>query len=80
MILYLENHVVLSPFCAPDGKSYFGARSFVGMKATILQGMTIGEDAIVSIGFVVFRNVPAGARRDGQFGPGDPGQRGASDL
>lgn len=59
--IVLEDHVVLSPFCAPGGKSYFGTRTFVGMQATILDELTVGRDAIISMGSVVFRDVPAGA-------------------
>ena len=59
--IILEDHVVLSAFCAPGGKSHFGTRSFVGMHATILQGLTVGKDAIISMGSVVFRDVSIGA-------------------
>lgn len=57
----MENHVVLSAFCAPGGNIHFGARTFVGMQVTILNGLTVGKDAIISMGSVVFRDVPAGA-------------------
>lgn len=57
----LEDHVVLSSLCAIGGKCHFGARAFVGMGATILEELTVGRDAIISMGSVVYRDVPAGA-------------------
>ena len=37
-----------------------GARVFIGANATILPGVTVGDDAIVGAGSVVRRDVPAG--------------------
>ena len=38
-----------------------GKGVWVGSQATILPGVTIGDDAIVAAGAVVARDVPAGA-------------------
>lgn len=51
------NHAVLSAYCSPGGHCKFGDRSFMGMHSVILQGLSVGEDAIVSMGAVVFRDV-----------------------
>ena len=55
------NHTVLSPFCAPGGGIVFGERVFVGMQSSLIELLTIGDDAIVGMGSAVFRDVPAGA-------------------
>ena len=55
------NHTVLSAFCAPGGGIVFGERVFVGMQSTLIELLTVGDDAIVGMGSAVFRNVPAGA-------------------
>ena len=55
------NHTVLSPFCAPGGRTVFGDRVFVGLQSSIMDLLTIGDDAIVGMGAAVFRDVPAGA-------------------
>ena len=55
------NHTVLSPFCAPGGGIVFGERVYVGMQSSLIELLTIGDDAIVGMGSAVFRDVPAGA-------------------
>jgi sugar O-acyltransferase (sialic acid O-acetyltransferase NeuD family) len=55
------NHTVLSPFCAPGGGVVFGESVFVGMQSSLVELLTIGDDAIVGIGSAVFRDVPNGA-------------------
>ena len=55
------NHTVLSPYCAPGGGSIFGERVYVGMHSSILELLTIGDDAILGMGSVVFRDVPTGS-------------------
>lgn len=55
------SHTVLSPYCAPGGGTIFGDRVFVGMKASIMELLTIGDDAIIGMGSVVFRDVPPGS-------------------
>ena len=54
-------HTVLSPYCAPGGGTIFGDRVFVGMKASIVEMLTIGDDAIIGMGSAVFRDVPPGS-------------------
>jgi sugar O-acyltransferase (sialic acid O-acetyltransferase NeuD family) len=54
------NHSVLSPHCAPGGYVIFGERVFIGMQSSILELLTIGNDAIVGMGSVVYRDVLAG--------------------
>jgi sugar O-acyltransferase (sialic acid O-acetyltransferase NeuD family) len=54
------NHSVLSPHCAPGGNVIFGERVFIGMQSSILELLTIGNDAIVGMGSVVYRDVLAG--------------------
>lgn len=54
------NHTVLSPFCAPGGGTVFGNRVFVGMQSSIIELLTIGDDAIIGMGSAVFRDVPSG--------------------
>ena len=55
------NHTVLSPFCAPGGGIIFGERVYVGMQSSLKELLTIGDDAIIGMGSVVFRDVPPGA-------------------
>lgn len=55
------NHTVLSPYCAPGGGSVFGDRVYVGMQVSVMEMLTIGDDAIIGMGSAVFRDVPAGA-------------------
>ncbi len=55
------NHTVLSAFCSPGGQTVFGERVYVGMQASIIELLTIGDDAIVGMGSAVFRDVPAGS-------------------
>lgn len=54
-------HTVLSPYCAPGGGTIFGDRVFVGMKVSILELLTIGDDAIIGMGSAVFRDVAPGS-------------------
>ena len=59
--IMVGNHSVLSTFCAPGGGVAFGECVFVGMQSTIIEGLTVGDDAIISMGAAVFRDIPAGA-------------------
>jgi sugar O-acyltransferase (sialic acid O-acetyltransferase NeuD family) len=54
------NHSVLSSYCVPGGGTVFGARVFVGLHAAIKESLTIGDDAVLGMGSVVFRDVSAG--------------------
>lgn len=53
-------HSVLSPHCAPGGCVVFGRRVFAGMHACILEKTNIGDDAVIGMGAVVYRDVLAG--------------------
>jgi len=55
------NHTVLSSYCVPGGGTIFGERVFVGLHSAIKESLNIGDDAVVGMGSVVFRDVPAGA-------------------
>ena len=55
------NHTVLSTLCAPGGGVVFGERVYVGMQSSLIELLTIGDDAIIGMGSAVFQNVPAGA-------------------
>lgn len=57
----IGSHCVMSPFCSPGGGTIFGERVFVGMHACIIEGLTVGNDAIIGMGSAVFRDVPSGA-------------------
>ena len=57
----IGSHSVMSPFSSPGGRTSFGKRVFFGMKASCLEQLTIGDDSIIGMGAVVFRDVPAGA-------------------
>lgn len=52
---------VMSSNCAPGGASIFGKRVYMGMNATSKEKISIGDDAIVGMGAVVFRDVDSGA-------------------
>ena len=44
-----------------DGPVRLGDRVWVGTRAVVLKGVTIGDDAVVAAGAVVTRDVPAGS-------------------
>ena len=46
--------------CAPGGESTFGEKVYVGMNASIKEKLVIGDDAIISMGAVVYTDVEAG--------------------
>jgi acetyltransferase EpsM len=64
---------VLGPFCSvmPDvnisGGVTIKARAFIGVGAKILQGLSVGSDAVAGIGSIVVSNV-----RDGTTVMGNP--------
>ena len=47
---YISSHVVISGFCK------VGARSFLGVNATLVDGIIIGEDCMIAAGAVVRSN------------------------
>ena len=51
---------VLGAHCAPGGESTFGEKVYVGMNASIKEKLVIGDDAIISMGAVVYNDVEAG--------------------
>lgn len=56
----LEDYVSIMPLAAVSGNVRLGARVFVGTGAVIRQGVTVGDDAVIGMGAVVLRDVPAG--------------------
>jgi len=61
-----ENHLVDAETTIDEGRFttapiHVGDRVWIGAKATILGGVTIGDDAVVAAHAVVVRDVPAGA-------------------
>jgi sugar O-acyltransferase (sialic acid O-acetyltransferase NeuD family) len=57
----IGEHSVLSTCCVPGGGTVFGDRVFVGLQVALKESLHIGDDAIVGMGSVVYRDVPAGA-------------------
>lgn len=57
----IGDYSVISSACAPGGASIFGKRVYMGMNATSKEKIMIGDDVIISMGAVVFRDVAAGA-------------------
>ncbi|MGI8489263.1 acetyltransferase [Pectobacterium sp. S5] len=57
--IIVGSHSVFSAHSAPGGASVFGDRVYVGMHATIKEKLTVGDDAIISMGSAVFRDVAA---------------------
>ena len=47
----------MGTYCAPGGECIFGKKSYVGMNATIKEKLTVGNNAIIGMGAVVFRDV-----------------------
>jgi acetyltransferase-like isoleucine patch superfamily enzyme len=43
------------------GRIVVGDNVFIGLKATILPGVTIGDDSVIAAGAVVVRDVPSGS-------------------
>ena len=56
----IDDYSVLGAYCAPGGSSVFGKRVFVGMHGTIKEKTIIGDDAIIGMGAVVYKDVEAG--------------------
>lgn len=57
----IGDFTVISSACAPGGVSIFGKRVYMGMNATSKEKISIGDDAVISMGAVVFRDVEDGA-------------------
>ena len=64
---YVEHDCVIGDFVtfAPavrcNGRVSIGDRTYVGSNAVIRQGVTIGPEAVIGMGAVVIKDVPAGA-------------------
>lgn len=56
----LQDYVSIMPLASVSGNVRLGARAFVGTGAAIRQGVTVGDDAVIGMGAVVLRDVPAG--------------------
>ena len=56
----IGKYSVLGAHCAPGGESTFGEKVYVGMNASIKEKLVIGDDAIISMGAVVYTDVEAG--------------------
>lgn len=61
VMIYNQEHDLADPdFSAVDGPVEIGDYVFVGPRAIILPGVTIGDRAVVAAGAVVTKNVPEG--------------------
>ena len=56
-----DNHLIHYPGYEPAAPIVIGNHVWIGMRATILKGVTIGDGAIVAAGSLVIRDVPPGA-------------------
>lgn len=56
-----NNYTRTKKFYAPYGKIEIHSNVFIGAGATIMYGVTIGENSIVAAGAVVTKDVPAGS-------------------
>jgi acetyltransferase-like isoleucine patch superfamily enzyme len=54
-----DNHIIANATHERDAPVVIGDHVWIGMRATILKGVTIGEGAIVAAGSVVTKDVPA---------------------
>lgn len=61
VLLTLEHDLNDQNFQAVGAPISIGDRSFIGTRAIVLPGVSIGENAAVAAGAVVTKNVPAGA-------------------
>jgi maltose O-acetyltransferase len=61
VILTLEHDLSDPNFRAVGAPVFLGDRSFIGTKAVVLPGVSIGENAGVAAGAVVTKDVPAAA-------------------
>ena len=59
--IVVGDHSVLSTYCVPGGATKIGHRVFVGLHSAIKESLSVGDDAIIGMGSVVYRDVPAGA-------------------
>lgn len=80
--MVIEDHVFIGPCCSTSNDKYMGLGNYphqgpiirrharIGNNATLLPGITIGEQAVVGAGTVVTKDVPPGETVAGN--PGKP--------
>ena len=56
----LDDYVSVNPLAAISGECHLEAEVMVGTTAAVLQGLRVGEGAVVGAGACVVRDVPAG--------------------
>jgi UDP-3-O-[3-hydroxymyristoyl] glucosamine N-acyltransferase len=56
----IEDHVFIAPRAAIAGNCRIGGLTFVGVNATLRDGVTIGPESIVGAGAVVMRDTTRG--------------------
>ena len=56
----LADHVQIGPRACLGGGVVVGARTFVGMGASIIQSVRVGEDCVIAAGAAVLGDVPSG--------------------
>lgn len=55
------DYSVMSSDCAPGGFSKFGKCVYMGMNSTSIEKIVVGDNAVIAMGAVVFRDVDVGA-------------------
>lgn len=58
--IWIDDHTVLSSGFMPSGNIKIGKRVFVGLNTCTIDGVQIGDDSIVSLGSVIYKNVATG--------------------
>lgn len=58
----IEDYACLMGGCALTGHVHIGKRVFMGGKAYLVPNISVGDDAVIAAGSVVFRKVKAGTR------------------
>jgi acetyltransferase-like isoleucine patch superfamily enzyme len=56
-----DNHTIERPGYTSAAPIVIGDHVWIGMRAMILKGVTIGDDAVVAAGAIVTRDVPSGS-------------------
>jgi sugar O-acyltransferase (sialic acid O-acetyltransferase NeuD family) len=57
----IGEYSVIGTNCAPGGDTVFGKKVYTGMNSTIKEKLTIGDEAVIGMGAVVYRDVDSGA-------------------
>ncbi len=57
MIVGLKRPVHIAPASAIAGNTKIGKQAFIGLNATVIQGLNIGVDVIIGAGTVVVKDV-----------------------